>query len=119
MNASYQSGFSIRNHPAKAVAARACRDLLPARARGTVIADRRKTKSGSHCDRPHESSGGASRALPTRPLRRAQPGTFQMEFQLSYLCQSGILLEIETESLAGMELYLKPGQSDRVSTICV
>ena len=28
-------------------------------------------------------------------------------------------MEIETESLAGMELYLKPGQSDRVSTVCV
>src|SRR5712692_6015933 len=84
-DAKYRSGFSIRNRPARAIAAPASRGRQLVPARDIAAADRKQTKSASRCDPLRELIAAASPASPTKLLRRVDSRRFQRKFRCSWL----------------------------------
>ena len=84
-DAKYRSGFSIRNRPARAIAAPASRGRQLVPGRDIAAADRTQTRFGSRCDPLRELIAAASPASPTTLLRRVDSRRFQRKFRCSWL----------------------------------
>src|SRR6266567_4301144 len=79
----YRSGLSIRNRPARAIAAPASRGLQLLPARDKAAADRTQTRFEWRGDPLRELIAAASPASPTTLLRRVDSKRFQRKFRCS------------------------------------